>query len=157
MSRPGESTVSQRGTVMAFDYGERRIGVAVGELELGIAHPLATINYRSGADRFTLIEALVEEWRPEVFVVGLPINTDGTAHSLAPAVRKFCDALKRKFGIDSQLIDERYTSAEASSILRDAGVRGRRQKAYLDQVAAQTILENFFTQGELRPHDDCAA
>ena len=134
----------QRGAVMAFDFGERRIGVAVGELELGIAHPLDTLNCRQDGDRLASIGTLVDEWHPVLFVVGLPVNTDGSEHALTPAVHHFCDALKRRFGITSRLVDERFTSAEASSMLREAGVRGRKQKAYLDRVAAQTILEDFF-------------
>jgi putative Holliday junction resolvase len=137
----------QHGAVMAFDFGKRRIGVAIGELELGIAHPLVTIQIRPGGDRFASIEALVAEWRPVLFIVGLPINADGTEHKLTSAVRHFGDTLTRKFGISSRLVDERYTSAEASSILRETGVRGRKQKAYLDQVAAQTILGDFFAYG----------
>lgn len=140
--------VPQRGAVMAFDFGERRIGVAVGDLELGIAHPLETIDCRRHGDRLTSIETLVAEWQPVLFVVGLPVNGDGSEHSLTPAVRRFCDALKRRFGITSQLMDERYSSVEASGMLRDAGVHGRKQKAHLDQVAAQTILEDFFSHGD---------
>ncbi len=132
---------------MAFDFGERRIGVAVGDLEIGIAHPLETIEIRKDSDRLGLIEPLVAEWCPVLFIVGLPVNTDGTEHKLNSAVCLFGEALTREFGISSRMIDERYTSAEASSILRDAGVRGRKQKAYLDQVAAQTILEDFFSHG----------
>jgi putative Holliday junction resolvase len=137
----------QRGAVIAFDFGERRIGVAVGDLEVGIAHPLETILIRQGGDRFASIEPLVAEWRPVLFIVGLPVNTDGSEHRLTEVVHSFCDTLTRRFSVASRLIDERYTSAEASSILRDAGVRGRKQKAYLDQVAAQTILEDFFSYG----------
>jgi putative Holliday junction resolvase len=145
-------SAQQRGAVMAFDFGERRIGVAVGELELRIAHPLETIDCRNDGDRLSSIEVLVAEWHPVLFVVGLPVNTDGSEHALAPSVLRFCDKLKRRFGISSRLLDERYTSAEASSILREAGVRGRKQKAYLDQVAAQTILDDFFSLGDQGSH-----
>ncbi len=135
----------RRGAVMALDFGERRIGVAVGDRELGIAHPLATLHYRRGQDPLALIEALVREWQPVLFVVGMPVNADGTEHPLAPIVLRFSSALTRRFGVAATLVDERYTSAEASGMLRSAGVRGRQQKAYLDQVAAQTILEDFFS------------
>lgn len=135
------------GAVMAFDFGERRIGVALGDLALGISHPLTTIECRRGVDYLPSIELLVNEWRPVLLVVGLPVNTDGLPHKLAPLVRRFSESLNRKFELPCHLVDERYTSSEASSILRDAGVRGRRQKMYVDQVAAQTILEDFFSQG----------
>jgi putative Holliday junction resolvase len=146
-SPPVAESAPRRGAVLAFDFGERRIGVAVGDLELGIAHPLETIKLRPGGDRLASIETLVAEWHPVLFVVGLPVNVDGTEHELTSAVRQFCDALTHRFSISSRLIDERYTSAEASGILRDAGVRGRKQKAFVDQVAAQTILEDFFAYG----------
>jgi putative Holliday junction resolvase len=139
------TTALRRGAVMAFDFGERRIGIAVGDRELGIAHPLETVHYRHAQDPLTLIETLVAEWKPVMFVVGLPVSADGKEHALAPSVRRFSAALTRRFGPATTLVDERYTSAEASGMLRDAGIRGRRQKAYLDQVAAQTILEDFFT------------
>jgi putative Holliday junction resolvase len=142
---PETVTDRRRGAVMAFDFGERRIGIAVGDLELGIAHPLETMQYRHAQDPLAMIEPLVVEWQPVLFVVGLPVSADGTEHNLAPIVRRFSAALTRRFGVATTLIDERYTSAEASGMLRNAGVRGRRQKEFLDQVAAQTILEDFFS------------
>jgi putative Holliday junction resolvase len=138
-----QDSAKKRGAVMAFDFGERRIGVAIGDRELGIAHPLETIVYRRDQDPVVLIEVLVREWYPELFVVGLPVSNDGSEHELAPLVDRF--------GVATRLVDERYTSAEASEILNEAGVRGRRQKEYLDQVAAQTILEDFFA------HDNAIA
>ena len=146
-----QSNAQKRGTVLAFDFGKRRIGVAVGDRELGIAHPLETIRYRRDEDPLALMDNLVREWRPTLFVVGLPVNVDGSDHDLAPRVRSFCSALTERFGIATSLIDERYTSAEASENLSEAGVRGRRQKEYLDQLAAQTILEDFFA------HDNAIA
>ncbi|NIO38834.1 MAG: Holliday junction resolvase RuvX [Burkholderiales bacterium] len=139
--------VPKRGAVMAFDFGERRIGVAVGDREVGIAHPLETIAYRRDQDPLLLIAALVSDWQPVQFVVGLPVGADGSEHELAPLVRRFSKALTKRFGIEVHLVDERYTSAEASGMLSAAGIRGRRQKAFLDQVAAQTILEDFFAYG----------
>ena len=141
----------KRGAVIAFDFGERRIGVAVGDRELGIAHPLETLHYRQSEDVLVPIESLVREWQPVLFVVGLPVSSDAAEHKLAPTVRRFADLLTQRFGVAAHLVDERYTSAEASGMLRDAGIRGRRQKAYLDQVAAQTILEDFFS------HDNSTA
>ena len=134
----------RRGAVLAFDFGERRIGVAVGDRELGIAHPLETIRYQRDEDPMPAIKALVSEWHPVLFVVGLPVNVDGSPHDLAHAVQQFSDSLAQRFGVAVRLIDERYTSAAASGLLNEAGIRGRRQKEFLDQVAAQMILEDFF-------------
>jgi putative Holliday junction resolvase len=142
-----------RGAVMALDFGERRIGVAVGDRALGIGHPLETVHYKNGQDPLERIARLVSEWKPELFVVGVPVTPDGKPHPLVPAIERFCRALTERFGIATCQVDESYTSAEASDMLRGAGVRGRQQKAFLDQVAAQTILEDFFN----REDTDCHA
>ena len=82
------------GTVLAFDFGERRIGVAVGELELGIAHPLETIDAAANDARFARIAALLQEWQPVLLVVGLPLALDGTEHRLTALARKFAQRLQ---------------------------------------------------------------
>lgn len=162
---PGRSGVAdeclpegrKRGPVMAFDFGERRIGVAVGDREVGIAHPLDTVHYKAGQDPLDAIEALIAEWKPGLFVIGFPVSEDGKKHPLAASVQRFCQALQRRFNTAIRLVDERYTSAEASGMLRDAGIRGRKQKAYLDRVAAQTILEDFFSREGAKQHAEDAA
>jgi putative holliday junction resolvase len=133
------------GTVLAFDFGERRMGVAVGELELKLAHPLETVHADSDRERFERIGQLVEEWRPVVLVVGLPMHLEGSEHELSRRCRNFARRLRARFGIDTYLTDERLTSHAAGLALADAGVRGRRQKNMIDQVAAQQILETYFT------------
>jgi putative holliday junction resolvase len=141
-----ESVVRPRsGTVLALDYGTRRIGVAVGELELGIAHPLETIHAGSEQGRFEHIERLVRTWSPVLLIVGLPSHMDGIEHEVTKRCRTFAQQLERRFGIKTRLVDERLTSNAASQSLTDAGVRRRRQKGVRDQVAAQLILETFFS------------
>jgi putative holliday junction resolvase len=145
--RPGAPTAGPppaHGAVLAFDFGLRRIGVAVGDLSLRIAHPLETIDSREEAVRFSRISALVAEWRPVRVVVGLPETRDGSEHALAPAVKAFCAEIERRFKVSTECVDERYTSTNAEGMLRDAGVRGRAQKQMLDQVAATTILDDYF-------------
>ena len=131
------------GTVLAFDFGEKRVGVALGELTLGVAHPLTTINEESNERRFAAVEALIKEWQPVYLVVGLPTHMDGTEHALSALCRKFARRLEGRFAIRVALVDERLTSVAAESTLNDAGVRGRKQKPMLDQVAAQHILQAF--------------
>ncbi len=138
----------RRGAVLAFDFGERRVGVAVGELELKLAHPLATIHAMSDAERLDAAERFITEWRPVHLVVGLPSHLDGGEHELSRRCRNFARRLQARFSIDTRLVDERLTSYTASLALAQAGVRGRRQKARLDQVAAQQILETFFASDE---------
>jgi putative Holliday junction resolvase len=130
---------------MAFDFGTRRIGVAVGELGLGIAHPLETIRTTSERARLEEIRLLIREWAPVVLVVGLPAHMDRTEHAFSARCRRFAAQLQRSFGIDTRLIDERLTSVAAAESLSAAGVRGHRQKELLDQVAAVHILQTFFS------------
>jgi len=134
----------KRGTVLAFDFGERRTGVAVGELEVKLAHPLETIHVLSDRQRLESIERLVREWRPVALVVGLPTRLDGSEHEMSRRCRNFARRLRARFGIETHLIDERLTSHAAGLALADAGVRARRQKGLVDQVAAQQILQTFF-------------
>lgn len=132
------------GTILAFDFGEKRIGVAIGETLLKVAHPLLTIDSESNAARFTQIAAIIQEWRPDLLIVGLPMHLDGTPHTLTHLSKKFAQRLEGRFNLPVMMIDERLSSAEAAQSLRGAGVKGREQKAMLDAVAAQTILQSYF-------------
>ncbi|CUA85292.1 RNAse H-fold protein YqgF [Gulbenkiania indica] len=134
------------GTALAFDFGERRIGVAVGEPMLGIAHPLTTIQAQTTDDRFAAIARLLDEWRPAQLVVGLPTHADGRPHAMTQLARRFAQRLKGRYGLPVWLVDERHTSLVAESLLEEAGLKGRRQKPVLDQVAAQAILQAWFEQ-----------
>lgn len=131
------------GTLLGFDFGERRIGVAVGDTVVGIAHPLQTIDAESNDVRFAAIGQLIAEWKPVQLVVGLPSHLDGTEHELTHLARKFSRRLEGRFNLPVSLVDERLTSAEASQNLKQAGVGGRKQKPMLDQVAAQLILQHY--------------
>lgn len=130
-------------TVLAFDFGEKRIGVAVGDTVVGIAHPLQTISAESNDARFGAIGILIREWQPSQLVVGLPTYLDGTEHAMTQLCRKFANRLHGRFNLPVALVDERLSSAEASQTLKQAGIGGRRQKPMLDQVAAQHILQHY--------------
>lgn len=133
-------------TLMAFDFGEQRIGVAIGNTLVGIAHPLQTIAAESNDDRFKRIGELIAEWQPDQLVVGLPAHLDGTEHELSRLCRKFANRLHGRFNLPVALVDERLSSAEASQSLKEAGIGGRKQKPMLDQVAAQVILQSYLDQ-----------
>lgn len=135
-----------KGTVLGFDFGEKRIGVALGEPQLGIATPLQTIHSEINDVRFAAIAKLIDEWKATGFVVGLPMHMDGKEHALTALCRKFAQRLHGRYGLPVWLVDERLTSVIAESLLEDAGVYGRRQKEMLDQVAAQAILMGWFEQ-----------
>jgi putative Holliday junction resolvase len=132
------------GTVLAFDFGLKRIGVAVGDLAIRVAHPLDTIVGERAGQRFGAIAALIGEWQPVRLVVGLPAYLDGTEHEMSARCRRFARQLEGRFHLPVTLVDERLSSAEASRDLREAGIAGRRQKPFLDRVAAQRILQSFF-------------
>lgn len=134
----------QSGTVLAFDFGERRIGIAVGEHLIHSANPLTTIDNESNEIRFNIITALVNEWQPKLLIVGLPLSLDGSENEVTQLCKKFARRLNGRFNLPVILIDERYSSAEASQLLNQTGIKGRAQKAMLDQVAAQTILRSYF-------------
>jgi putative Holliday junction resolvase len=131
--------------VLAFDFGARRVGVAVGELAIGIAHPLQTLRAVSDRARLDVVAKLVEEWSPSLLVVGLPQHMNGDEHGLSDRCRRFAFKLERRFGLDVRLVDERLTSRAAAQSLASAGVHGHDQSELLDQVAAMHILETYFS------------
>lgn len=134
----------ESGTVLAFDFGERRIGIAVGEHLINSANPLTTIDNESNEVRFATITQLVNEWQPKLLVVGLPLSLDGSETEVTQLCKKFARRLNGRFNLPVIMIDERYSSTEASQLLNESGIKGRAQKAMLDQVAAQTILRSYF-------------
>lgn len=136
--------VSQKGTVMAFDFGEQRIGIAIGEHLIQAANPLATIDTESTSVRFDKITMLINEWKPNLLVVGYPLNTDGTEHAVTQLCKKFARRLNGRFNLPVVLVDERYSSIEASQKLNAQGIKGRAQKSKLDVMAAQIILQSYF-------------
>lgn len=130
-------------TVMAFDFGEKRIGSAIGETSIGIAHPLITIHAADKQRRYAAIEALIREWQPALLVVGLPAHMDGSEHAISRLARKFAGELSRRFNLRVEFVDERLTSAAAESTLEESGVAAHKRKAMVDAVAAQHILQDY--------------
>lgn len=136
----------KQGTVLAFDFGEKRIGVAVGEWLLAQAHPLTTIRSEVNIERFAAIEALIAEWQPTSLVVGLPVAMDGTAHAMTARCTRFANQLRGRFGLPVEYAEERLSSVEAEERLRESGHNAKSAKAYVDALAAQIILQCFFEQ-----------
>ena len=134
--------------MLAFDFGTRRISVAVGDFETRLAHPLTTITSSDNRARFAAIGRLVSEWRPVLLLVGLPARPDGTEHPVGTLARRFANRLEGRFGVRAHLVDEHLTSHDAEHALRSAGARGARLKAALDPVAAQRILESYFASAK---------
>lgn len=133
-------------TLLGFDFGTARIGVAVGETESGLAQPLTVINAEANDVRFGEIGRLIAEWKPATLVVGMPATEDGSEHPMAPRCRRFANQLNGRFGLAVALFDESLSSAEAEDILRAAGGKysdWRERKRILDAVAAQRILQSY--------------
>ena len=132
------------GTVLAFDFGEKRIGVATGETLLASAHPLTVIRAESNDDRFAAIGKLIAEWQPERLVVGLPTHADGTPHEMTRLATKFAERLQKRFNLPVAMADERLSSLDAEARLRETGRNAKSAKPLLDAVAAQLILQTWF-------------
>ena len=132
------------GTVLAFDFGDKFTGVAVGEFSIGVAHPLGLIVAEGSAARMNEVAGLVTEWKPHLLVLGLPLSMDGAEHDLTRRCRRFARQLEGRFGIPVKLVDERLSSAAAEEALRATGKGGRKHKLHTHQVSAQIILQSYF-------------
>lgn len=139
-----DSPLRPTGTLLAFDFGEKRIGIAVGEWALAQAHPLTTIRSEVNAERFALIAALIAEWKPVRLIVGLPVALDGTPHAMTDRCTRFANQLRGRFGLPVDYAEERFSSVEADERLRAAGHDARSAKEHVDALAAQIILQNYF-------------
>jgi putative Holliday junction resolvase len=142
-------TPEHMGAVLAFDFGEKRTGVAVGETALRQAHPLSVIQTGSHDERLNRIARLIDEWQPECLLVGHPVHVDGTAHAMTVRASAFADDLRQRFALPVREVDERLTSREAGARLRETGKNAKNMKPLLDAVAAQLILQTWFDH----PHD----
>lgn len=142
---PRHSPYTLHGTILAFDFGKKRIGVAMGELEMKMAHPLVTLS-ETGDARFNAIAKLIQEWQPVRLIVGLPMHLDGTEHEMTEQCRRFARQLQGRFNLETELVDERYTSVEAEALLAEMGRGGQDDKHLIDQLAAQRILQAYFDQ-----------
>lgn len=134
-------------TAMAFDYGTKKIGVAVGQSITQTASPLAVLPARDGIPNWDTIEKLVREWQPEAFIVGMPFNMDGTENAMTKRAQKFLQRLSGRFNIPCYSMDERLSSREARQIrkeMADAHGKAYNEKEAIDSLAAQLILENWF-------------
>jgi putative holliday junction resolvase len=140
------------GTILAFDFGEKRIGVAVGETIIKSATPLTCIDTEINEIRFAKIQALIEEWQPNLLIVGLPTHLDGTAHTLTNLSKKFAQRLEGRFNRPVIMVDERLSSVEAAQQLQAAGLSAKQQKDKIDAMAAQVILQSYFDQLETLHH-----
>jgi putative Holliday junction resolvase len=133
-------------TLLGFDFGTRRIGVALGQELTRTARPLTTLQTPNRAIDWDGLTRLIEEWRADAFVVGLPLHMDGTEHELTQLARRFGNRLAGRYNRPVFFVDERLTSDEAGRRLAEEGRGGRAHKGAIDAVAAQLILQSWLDQ-----------
>ena len=133
---------------LAFDFGTKSIGCAVGQSITGTAQALPALKAQDGIPNWDAIEKCLKEWKPDVVVVGLPLNMDGTEQDLTLRARKFANRLQGRFGLNVQLQDERLTTTEARSEIFDRGGFRALKKGKVDGISACLILESWFEVAE---------
>ncbi len=137
MKEPGNRSL------MGFDFGTRSIGVATGQEITGTASPLTSLKANDGIPDWTQIEKILKEWQPDLLIVGLPLNMDGTEQEMTQRARKFGQRLHGRFGFQVEFKDERLTTTDAKARLFEHGGYRALGKSRVDAVSAQLILESW--------------
>ncbi len=133
---------------MAFDFGLRQIGVAVGNSLLCSTQPLAIIQAREGVPDWQTVGQIVQEWQPDLLVIGDPLNMDGSDSELCKRARKFARRLHGRLGLPVEMVDERLTSFEAKQISRERGHKGDYKHQPIDSHAAELVLQGWLNSLE---------
>lgn len=128
---------------LGFDFGYKRIGVAVGQELTKTATPLSTLEAKLGVPDWDKVLQLIKQWRPKALVVGMPVCIDGTEQYTAPASRKFAKQLAKRFQLPVHLVDERLSTVEAKSYLFEQGGYRKIKKTEVDSIASCVILEQW--------------
>ena len=131
---------------MGFDFGMKRIGVAVGQTVTKTARPLVTLQAAKGIPQWEKIKKLISTWHPDAFVVGIPLNMDGTEQPLTRAAKTFADQLQQHFKLPVYGMDERLSTQDAKERLFAGGGYKALQDGQVDRIAAQLILENWLVE-----------
>jgi len=136
--------------LVAFDFGTKRIGVAIGQTITQTARPWGTLKAMNGEPSWPQVEKLIKTWQPDALVVGIPLNMDGTEQPLTQLARNFAKSLSVRLGLPVYGIDERLTTKDARDKLFTAGGYKALQGGQVDSVAAQLILQTWLMQP---PHE----
>lgn len=131
-------------SVLGFDYGTKSIGIAIGQEITATARPLLSIKAVDGIPKWEEIGALITEWKPDLIVVGLPLNMDGTEQEMTQRARKFANRLSGRFGVKVETQDERLTTADAKARLFEMGGYKALTKGQVDAMSAVLIVESYF-------------
>ena len=132
--------------IIAFDFGLKQIGVATGSILSGMATELCVLKAKDGKPDWQEVTQFLEEWRPDICLVGLPLNMDDSESDLSARARKFANQLHGRSGIAIEFVDERLTSFEAKNISREMGHKGDYKEAPIDALAAKLLAEQWLRQ-----------
>lgn len=134
--------------LLGFDFGLKRIGVAVGQTVTETARPLVTLQAKQGEPQWDTLKKIVNTWQPDGFVIGIPLNMDGTEQPLSQLARQFGEQLHKQFKLPVYEMDERLSTKDARERLFAEGGYKALQKGKVDSVAAQLILQNWLTSNK---------
>ena len=132
-------------TLLGFDFSKNRIGIAVGQELTGTVTPLKTLHARNSKPDWDGITQLIEEWQPDLCIVGLPLTEEGEEQDASQAARRFANQLNGRYQLPVELSDERFTTREAQSLIQQSSMskKDRQNKANIDKIAAQLILQSW--------------
>ena len=130
-------------TLLGFDFGTKSIGVATGQMITATAQPLAAIKANDGIPNWDTVATVIKEWAPDLVVVGLPLNMDGTEQAITQRAKKFGNRLNGRFGVKVAFQDERLTTASAKEFIFERGGFKALEKGKVDSVSAALILESW--------------
>jgi len=133
-------------TVLGFDFGLKKIGVAIGQRITGTASPLTRLSAQDGAPQWDRVQQLIEEWTPQLFIVGYPLHMDGSEQPVSKAAKRFGNRLAGRFQLPVIWVDERLSSLEAESYLTDLKKTSESDKLNIDSVSAKLIIEQWFNE-----------
>jgi len=132
-------------TLLGFDFSKNRIGIAVGHELTGTITPLETLTAKNNKPDWEGITRLLEEWQPDLCVVGLPLTEEGEEQDASQAARRFANQINGRYHLPVELVDERYTTREAQSLTQESSMskKDRKKKANIDKIAAQLIIQSW--------------
>ena len=143
---PDQLNVSEIKTILGFDFGLTKIGVAVGQMVTKTASPLTLLSAQDGAPQWTDVQQLIEEWSPQLLIVGYPLQMDGTEQAVTKAAKRFGNRLAGRFQLPVEWVDERLSSYDAELYLADLNISSESDKLNLDTISAKLIIEQWFNQ-----------
>jgi putative Holliday junction resolvase len=136
------------GVYLAFDFGYKRIGMAVGQRLTCSASPLATLRAQQGVPDWDAVEKMISQWNPQALIVGIPTCIDGSALYTTAAARRFAKQLRKRFALPVHLVDERLSTVEARGQLFEQGGYRKIKQTEVDSIAACVILEQWLQYPE---------